>query len=121
MLAGAPEGGVVPKTLSVRQGFTRTTNPQTTKLDVAEEEIGTVGGRKGDLSANEKKCLPRYRSRFDRRVARFQTPLNRIVNLAAVNRYLSRRFHAESDFVTSNLNDNDLNVVVDDDAFVLFS
>lgn len=47
--------------------------------------------------------------------------LNRVKHFPAVNRYLLGRFYPEAYFVDSNFYNNDRNVVVDDDTFVLFA
>jgi hypothetical protein len=60
-------------------------------------------------------------SRLDWGISRFQASLNRVVDLSAMHRDLARGFDAQPHLVAANLNHNDLDVVVDDDAFVLFS
>lgn len=45
----------------------------------------------------------------------------RVINLTAMDRNLFRSLYAQTDLVASNLDDNDCNVVIDDDTFVLLS
>jgi hypothetical protein len=44
--------------------------------------------------------------------------LNRFVNLAAVDRNLSRRFDSQSNPVAANVHDGDNYIVADNDAFI---
>lgn len=48
-------------------------------------------------------------------------PLDGIVNFAAMNRNFLRRFDAEANLISPNFNDDNRDVVVDDDAFVLLA
>ena len=46
-------------------------------------------------------------------------PLDRVVNLAAMDGNFLRRFNAQPHFVAANLHDDDRDIVVDHDAFIL--
>ena len=47
--------------------------------------------------------------------------LNRVVNLLAMDRKILLRFDAQSNFVTTNINNRDDHIVTDHDAFVTVS
>lgn len=48
----------------------------------------------------------------------FFAALNRVINFAAVNGHFARSFDSQADLVASYLNDDNLDVVVDDDALI---
>jgi len=46
---------------------------------------------------------------------------DRIVNFTSVNGHLFWGFHTQSNFIASDFNNNDRDVIVDDDALVLLA
>ena len=70
-------------------------------------------------SAGELPVERRSRGRPVRRLGVRFGALDRVVDFTAMDRNLLRRFHAEADLISADLDDHDRDVVVDDDAFVL--
>jgi hypothetical protein len=55
------------------------------------------------------------------RLFAFVGALNCIVNFTAVHWHFTRGFHPQANFVTANLDYDNRNLVIDDDALVLFA
>jgi hypothetical protein len=47
--------------------------------------------------------------------------LNRVVDFASVYRHFARSFHAQAYLITANLYNDNPDVIVDDDTFILLS